>query len=147
MNSFFRFLFPMHPSGTRASLFLLACRIFFGLLLVSHGIQKLQAYAELSNTFPDPLGVGSKFSLTLAIMAELVCSLGFIFGALYRLCLIPMAFTMTVACFVIHATDPFSEKELPFVYLSVFILLFIAGPGKFAIDRFIAVYFDKKQMR
>lgn len=29
-------------------------------------------------------------------------------------------------------------KELAFIYLVVFILLYIAGPGKFSLDHFIA---------
>lgn len=68
------------------------------------------------------------------------CSIGFIFGALYRLAMIPMIFTMGVAFFVIHGNDPFSLKELAFVYLVVFILMYIAGPGKFSLDRLIAVF-------
>ena len=79
-------------------------------------------------------------SLGLAIFGELFCSIGFIFGALYRLAMIPMIFTMGVAFFVIHGNDPFSLKELAFVYLVVFILMYIAGPGKFSLDRLIAVF-------
>jgi len=46
-------------------------------------------------------------------------------------------FTMAVAFFVIHGNDPFATKELAFVYLVVFILMYIIGPGKFAVDRWI----------
>lgn len=56
---------------------------------------------------------------------------------LYRLAMIPMVFTMAVAFFVIHGNDPFATKELAFVYLVVFILMYIIGPGKFAVDRWI----------
>ena len=61
----------------------------------------------------------------------------FIFGFLYRLAMIPMIFTMIVAFFVIHANDVFAVKELAFIYLVVFVLMYIAGPGKFSIDHFI----------
>lgn len=122
MLAIYRFLFPSKPDGITISLLLLALRILFGGLLLSHGIQKWNNYAEMSAVFPDPLGVGSNVSLGLAIFGELACSIGFIFGALYRLAMIPMIFTMCMAFFVIHGSDPFAVKELAFVYLVVFIL-------------------------
>ncbi|MBC8594480.1 DoxX family protein [Oscillospiraceae bacterium N12] len=130
----YRFLFPLKPDSTGASLFLLALRIFFGVLLMSHGIQKWSNFQEMSATFPDPLGVGSPLSLGLAIFGEMVCSMGFIIGLLYRLAMLPMIFTMGMAFFVIHGNDPFSVKELALVYLVVFILMYISGPGKFSVD-------------
>ena len=145
MLAIYRFLFPSKPDGITLSLLLLALRILFGGLLLSHGIQKWNNYAEMSAVFPDPLGVGSNVSLGLAIFGELACSIGFIFGALYRLAMIPMIFTMCMAFFVIHGSDPFAVKELAFVYLVVFILTYITGPGKFSIDRFISVPLSKKR--
>ena len=139
MSAVYNFLFPSKPNDTAYSLLLLAFRILFGSLLMMHGIQKLTHFSEMSASFPDPLGVGSHVSLGLAIFGELFCSLGFILGVLYRLAMIPMIFTMCVAFFVIHGGDPFATKELAFVYLAVFVLMYIAGPGKFAFDRIIAV--------
>ncbi len=52
---------------------------------MSHGVQKWANYDVMSGSFPDPLGIGSQLSLVLAICGELVCSLAFIFGFLYRL--------------------------------------------------------------
>lgn len=145
MNKILKFLFPIKPEQTNVSLFLLAVRLLLGFLFMSHGLQKLSNFDALSGSFPDPLGVGSNASLGLAIFGELACSIGFIFGLFYRLALIPMIFTMGVAFFVIHGSDPFAVKELVFVYLGLFILMFIAGPGKYALDRFIAVPLSKKR--
>ena len=133
----YSFLFPTKSNTTKVSLLLLAVRIIFGILLMNHGIQKWTNLQELSAVFPDPLGVGSPLSLGLAIFGELACSMAFIIGFLYRLAMIPMVFTMAVAFFVIHGNDPFATKELAFVYLVVFILMYIIGPGKFAVDRWI----------
>ena len=116
----------------------LALRVLFGVLLLSHGIAKVDDFAALSEVFPDPLGLGSRISLTLAIFGELFCSVGFIVGAFYRLALIPMIFTMCVALFVVHGNDPFAVKELAAIYLSVFVLMYISGPGNYALDRLIA---------
>ena len=138
MTTFLRFLFPTAPYGAGASWLLLAARIAFGALLMTHGIAKWQNFDALSTTFPDPLGIGSHTSLLLAIFAEVICSAGFITGTLYRLAGIPMIFTMCVAFFSVHKADPFSVRELAFVYLIAFVLLYIAGPGRFAVDNLIA---------
>ena len=130
----YNFLFPLKPDSMGASAFLLILRISFGLLLMNHGIQKWSNFQELSTSFPDPLGLGSPLSLGLAIFAELVCSMAFIIGFLYRLAMIPMIFTMGIAFFVIHANDAFAMKELALVYLIVFILMYISGPGKYSVD-------------
>ena len=133
-----RFLFPVKPDGTFISVILLIVRVVFGVMLMNHGIDKWANYQELSAVFPDPLGIGSPLSLGLAIFGELACSMAFIIGFLYRLAMIPMIFTMCVACFIVHADDPFAVKELAFVYLVVFVLMYIVGPGKFAVDRWIS---------
>ena len=112
MPVIYKFLFPSKPDSTAMSLLLLALRILFGILLMSHGVQKWANFDAMSESFPDPLGVGSQMSLILAIFGELACSLAFIFGFLYRLAMIPMIFTMGMAFFVIHGNDPFSVKEL-----------------------------------
>lgn len=134
----YRFLFPIKPNGTYISFILLIDRIIFGVLLMNHGIEKWSNYQELSAVFPDPLGIGSPLSLGLAIFGEMVCSMAFIVGFLYRLAMIPMIFTMCIAFFIVHGHDPFAVKELAFVYLVVFVLMYIIGPGKFAIDHWIA---------
>lgn len=141
----YRFLFPSKPDDLRSSLLLLAVRVAIGLLFMNHGIQKWSNFQELSATFPDPLGVGSHTSLILAIFGELACSLAFIFGALYRLAMLPMIFTMLMAFFVIHGGDPLQVKELSLLYLIIFVIMYIAGPGKFSVDKFISGMIDKKK--
>ena len=119
------------------SVMLLAVRIIFGALFMSHGIAKWVAFNEATENFPNPLGMGSTLSFWLAIFAEVACSFGFILGALFRLCLIPMIFTMCVALFVIHASDPLVIKELALMYLTIFVLTFFSGPGRFSIDEIL----------
>lgn len=144
----YRLLFPTKPNQNNISFLLLTTRIVFGLLFLSHGVAKWNNFEELSVSFPDPLGVGSSVSLGLAIFGELVCSIGFIIGLLYRLAMIPMIFTMAMAFFVIHANDAFAVKEPALVYLLIFILMYIAGPGKFSIDYLIGnKNYEKKRNR
>lgn len=130
------YLFPTKEEDSKVSTLLLIARVLFGLLLAHHGLQKLMGFDAMSTQFPDPLGIGSEASLILAIFAELICSIAFIFGILTRLVVIPMMFTLLIAFFAVHGGS-ISVGELAFVYLMVFILLFVAGPGKYSVDAFI----------
>lgn len=138
MSALLKFLFPTGPYTITASWFLLVMRLLFGGLLFMHGVAKWSAFDQMRTVFPDPMGMGTTFSLVLAIFTEVFCSVGFILGAFYRLALIPMIVTMWVALCVVHAGDPFSQRELPFIYLAVFILLYATGPGSYALDRLVA---------
>ena len=133
-NRLLKSLFYEPVSSSAKSFVILMSRIIFGLMFLSHGIAKLHTYGEAPCTFPDPIGIGSTLSLWLVLFAEILCSIGFVLGALFRLCLIPMIFTMCIALFVIHAGDPLEVKELSLMYLAIFALLFITGPGRFSID-------------
>jgi len=135
MKNFILYSAPLKENAQSATL--LVFRVAFAILLMLHGWQKIQNYSMLSSVFPDPIGLGSQISLTLAISAEFVAGLFVIAGFLTRLALIPMAFTMGVAFFVTHAADPFQVKELAFVYLVAFVILFIAGPGRFSVDNLL----------
>lgn len=136
------FLFKEPRQPLIYSVMLLAARIVFGVMFMSHGVAKWTAFNEAIEKFPDPLGMGSAISFWLALFAEVVCSFGFILGALFRLCLIPMIFTMCVALFVIHANDPLAVKELALMYLTIFVLMFFSGPGRFSADSIIRRAFE-----
>ena len=55
MSAILNFLFPGEPRDSRSSWLLLAARVVFGLLLMSHGIAKLQNFEalEVSQRFDD----------------------------------------------------------------------------------------------
>lgn len=133
----------VHTSILSSSL-LLAVRIVFGLLFLNHGIEKWIAFGDMAMTFPDPLGVGSSISLLLVLFAEILCSIAFIIGLLFRLTLLPMIFTMIMAVFVIHSGDPIGVREPAIIYLTMFVVMFISGPGKFSVDATIQRYLQAK---
>ena len=138
---FYSFLFPKSLNREKGeSLLLLGMRVVFGCLLMVHGFQKLGSYDTLAGgAFPDPLGIGSGVSVSLAIFGELFCSIGFITGFLYRLSMIPMIITMLVAFVFVHKGNVF-EGELAVVYLVVFIFLYAMGPGRYSLDKLIAKF-------
>ena len=129
-----RFLFHEPESSAGKSIILLLARLIFGFLFLNHGIAKWDAFVGFAETFPDPIGIGSNLSLWLVLFAEIVCSVGFMLGALFRLCLIPMIFTMCVALFIIHSGDTLAAKEPSLMFLTIFTLLYITGSGKYSID-------------
>ncbi len=130
------FLFPTYGNQKTLSILLLAMRLLLGILLLSHGIDKLVNYDVLEYSFPDPLGIGSRTSLLLAIFAELFCSLSFILGFLFRLGAIPMIITMFIAFVFVHDASVV-EGELAFVYLMLFIMMYATGPGIYSVDYFL----------
>lgn len=137
------FLFPRNYSEPRYSAFLFLMRVVFGALLMNHGIQKLMEFEAMSATFPDPLGVGGTVSLGLAVFAELFCSAAFIVGALYRLSLLPIIVSMAVAFFGVHGGS-IAEGELAFAYLAIFVMMYLAGPGKYSLDSVLRRYLRPK---
>ena len=96
-------------------------------------------FNELSQTFPNVLGFGSYMSLMVSIFCEFCCSLFLITGLMVRITVIPMIISMAVAFFDIH-DGMFPQGELSLIYLVMFVILYITGPGRFSIDYLI----DKK---
>lgn len=119
------------------SLILLTARVIFGFLFMSHGIAKWIIFKDFTETFYDPIGIGATLSFWLVLFAEIVCSFGVILGVLFRLSLIPIIFSMCIAVFVIHGSDPLNAVEPALMYLTIFMLMFFCGPGEFSIDRII----------
>jgi putative oxidoreductase len=138
------FLFGKAQNNSLLSSALLLLRVAVGILMMTHGWGKLSNFSAISESFPDPIGVGSQMSLMLAVVAEFFGSILLIFGFLTRLVVIPLAFTMAIAFFVIHAADPLQVKELALFYLIIYIFLFMSGPGEYSIDNVLSKYIGKK---
>lgn len=103
--------------------------------MASHGWGKLQMLLGGNfSKFSDPIGLGKGPSLVLATGAEFFCSLLVAAGLATRLAAAPIAFTMGVAAFVVHANDPLSKKEPALLFLAVFVALMFTGPGAFSLD-------------
>ncbi len=106
-------------------------------MLLGHGLPKLQKFSEIAGQFPDPIGFGSPFALGLTVFAEFFCSGLLILGIATRLAAIPLAITMGVAAFLIHAEDPFAKKELALLYLNGYLALIFWGSGRWSVDRYL----------
>lgn len=124
---------------------LLFLRLFVGgMMLFVHGMAKLLAFPELSQSFPDPLGIGSTFSLVLILCAEVGCSVLLLLGLMTRLATLPLLFGMLMAFFVIHGADPFAARELPLLYIGMYVVLLWTGGGKYSLDEIIRQKFIRR---
>ncbi|MBK8553630.1 MAG: DoxX family protein [Ignavibacteria bacterium] len=129
-----------NPGGLSnySDLTLLLMRIGVGALMLSHGAGKfMKLFGDEPIKFSDPLGVGATASLALAVFAEVFCSIFLIFGFATRLAVVPLIITMLVAVLLIHTHDPFPKKELPLLYIIIYLALVTFGAGKYSVDNLI----------
>lgn len=140
----YNFLFPQYCRDRLVSLLILAIRIVFGVLFFVHGVDKMMNFSVLSDNYPSVFGLGSYTTLMLSIFTEFCCSLFLLTGLITRIVLIPMIISMAVAFFDIHdALLP--EGELSLIYLIVFIILFVTGPGRYSVDYILDRRFQKEK--
>ena len=119
-------------------IFLLLVRVAVSFAMLSHGFPKLQKLLDGGEIeFYSFLGLNATISLALVVFAEFVCSIFIILGLFTRWASFFLIFTMAMAAFVIHGADPFEKRELSILYLSVFLLIFAYGAGKFSVDALI----------
>lgn len=145
MVMFYDFMFPPYCRRKSASILILCLRIFFGILFFTHGVDKMINFNELSYTYPSVFGFGSYMTLMLAIFCEFCCSLFLIAGLMVRIIVVPMIISMAVAFFDIHDAM-FPEGELSLIYLIMFTVLFITGPGRYSLDCLIFNRFQKDKL-
>ena len=130
-NTVFKFL-ATEKWCSSAVLFM---RIFFGIMMLIHGINNIVNYSMISDSFPDPLGFGHEASLRWAIGIETICAGLLIVGLLVRPAAIVLGiFMILILGFEIYGTS-IQFGELPLVYLAVCIMLTISGGMAYSLDR------------
>ncbi len=137
------FIFPKNTHNTITSIALVILRIAFAGMLAIHGWGKLSNFEVTAQMFAP---MGGTIAAVLAIFAEFFCALGVVVGLLYKLALIPMIINMSVAFFIAHGAKLTGEQngEMAFLYLIVFVVLILTGPGKFALDNILSKFINKE---
>ena len=131
-------LFSTKVSESTLSVALFLLRVGAGsLMMIQHGLTKLQNFGAKANTFADPFNIGSTTSLSLVIFAEFFCAAFIILGLFTRLASIPIVITMSVALFIANNGNFFGKGELPGLFLICFLVILLTGPGRFSLDRLI----------
>jgi putative oxidoreductase len=85
--------------------------------------------------FGDPIGIGPGPSHFLVMLAEVFCAFLVLIGFKTRWATIPVIFTMLVAAFISHVSDPISVIEKPLLFAALFSAILLMGPGKISLDR------------
>ena len=134
-------LFQPLALDNRTSTGLLLLRLVVGLAFMFHGYGKIQSPFNWMGPDAKVPGVLQM----LAAVSEFGGGLAWMLGALVPLASFGLACTMTVAvrmhAIVLH--DPFVSQtggrsfEPALVYLGVAVLLLLAGPGRFSVDRIL----------
>jgi putative oxidoreductase len=125
------------PVSFMADAMVSAARVAVGLALaLAHGYGKIPpperfitGVGELG--FPAP-----EVFAWLAAAAEFGGGICLALGLFTRPAAFFAGFTVMIALFVRHAADEFAIKELAFLYLSVCVIFFALGSGRFGLDRF-----------
>ena len=125
------------------SIGLLILRLGAGGFMVTHGYGKFKQVLAGNYKFADPIGLGEAPSLFMAMSAEFFCAILVILGLATRLAALPVAFTMGVAAFVVHAKDPWTmgggppAKEPALLFMAAFLALVFTGAGRISLDALI----------
>src|SRR5690606_19555982 len=95
---------PAYPASG-VDIILLMARIAIAGMMLVHGVPKLMSlFSGDPINFPGIAGMSPELSLTMAVFAEVICSLLILFGLGTRLAAIPLIITMLIAVFYIHAS-------------------------------------------
>jgi putative oxidoreductase len=122
-------------SDTAFNFALLLLRLVFGLTLCLHyGVSKLTSFSEYENNFFDPFHIGHRFSLVLAITAEVFGSMLLILGLFTRIAAFVLVFEMCIIIFMYKHSQPFNFHENAVLFLIGFSVILLVGPGRISVD-------------
>ncbi len=111
-------------------------RIWLGVMMIYHGTPKMFGdRAGLINWLTEGGVPAPEFFAWMAAFGEFGGGALLILGLLSRPAALLTTITMAVAVFGKHLDDPFGKKELGLAYLTMSLVILIAGPGKYALDR------------
>jgi len=109
--------------------------VFAGSMLYGHGLGKLNKLISGDLSFGNPIGIGEAPTLILAVFSEFFAPIFILIGFKTKFFSFFPAATMFVAAFIVHMGDPFGRVEKALLFLAVFTILMLTGPGKYSIDK------------
>lgn len=131
----------LSAQSLNSDLGILLLRLVFGGLFIYIGFEKIEHYHQYLPMFKDYTGLGVKTSYNLVIFAEFFCGILVTIGLLTRLAVIPILISMIVVVFIALKDKGFNDKQLPFLYLILSLVIFVLGSGKYSAD---ALLFKKR---
>ena len=121
------------PKNTDFALLIL--RVFIGFsLFMQHGLFKFTHFSQMWGHFPDPLHLGSGFSLLFSTLSDGIYSILLTFKIIPQTTTLISAIDVFVVFAVIHHFK-FSpgDGELVYLYLGGLLTIIFAGGGKYSL--------------
>ena len=109
--------------------------VFAGSMIYGHGLGKLNKLISGDLSFGNPIGIGEAPTLILAVFSEFFAPIFILIGFKTKIFRFFHAATMFDAAFIVHMGDPFGRVEKALLFLAVFTVLMLTGPGKYSIDK------------
>lgn len=107
-------------------------------LIAVHGLKKLGIGVENAEAIPNPLGFPSALNDGIAIAANVYLPVLLIFGFLTRLAALPALAVTLTGYFIVHAHDPLSVSDVPYMYSISLLLIVFLGSGRYSADYFLS---------
>jgi len=114
---------------------------------INWGYFKLTHFSALSANFPNPYHLPSSVAAGLLVFAEFFCALMIVLGLLTRFAAFALVIAMGTAFFHAHGGQLFHKVSangfytypnvVPALFLVIFFLILLVGPGKFSVDKLI----------
>lgn len=108
-----------------------------------HGFDKVRNYSDKLASFPDPLHIGNRYSLILAVAAEFAGGILVTLGLLGRFAALLLAFQVGLTLFALDAGLPWRAREVGILYFAGSMTLLLLGCGRWSMDSIVWKRFRK----
>ena len=130
--------FAPHPLPVVFDCGMLLLRVAVSLeIAIVHGFKKIGVGVAQAENIPNPLHLPDAFNNVFAIAANIGFPFLVLIGLFTRLATLPTLAVTLTGYFVVHWNDSLLEKDTPFIYSLIFLMILILGPGKYSIDNAI----------
>jgi putative oxidoreductase len=103
------------------------------LLLIVHGLPKVQHYRAEAARMEDPFHLDKKLTMAFAIFAEVVCPLFMIAGFATRLAALPIMVVTVIALVRVHPEWTVEQAQFAWMLLILFGTIAITGAGHYSL--------------
>jgi putative oxidoreductase len=108
------------------------------LVLIVHGLPKIEHYRREAAAIEDPFHFGRKVTIAFAIFAEVFCPILMIAGVATRLAALPVMAVTAIALLRVHPEWTIDQAQFAWMLLILFGTIAIAGPGHFALATWLS---------
>lgn len=103
-------------------------------LALLHGWDKLNHFSAKVGNFPDPLGMGHKYSLILSVAGEFAGGILLATGFLGRAAAFLISFVVALNLFWVLKGTPWHDREVWELYFAASLTILLLGCGRFSLD-------------